>query len=59
MKKLLVALLGFGLVLGASAQEIEIFGQEGNCFFGDVDRAGNIELFDQDGNYYYGEVGPR
>ena len=38
------------------ADEVEIYDQDGNYSYGEVDRNGNVEIYDQDGNYSYGEL---
>ena len=38
------------------ADDFEIYDQDGNYSYGEVDRNGNVEIYDQDGNYSYGEV---
>ena len=36
--------------------DIELYDEDGNYSYGEVDSRGNIDLYDEDGNYSYGEA---
>lgn len=48
-------LMLFGFSSFIYADDIEIYDENGNYSYGEIDRSGNIEIYDQDGNYSYGE----
>jgi hypothetical protein len=59
LKVLLLAASFVGaLSIQASAQEINMYDQNGNYRYGSVSPGGQINAYDQNGNYSYGNVSP-
>jgi hypothetical protein len=40
------------------AQAMDMYGQNGNYYYGQVQPNGHVDMFDSQGNYSYGQVQP-
>jgi hypothetical protein len=59
LKSLLLAVSLVGsLSVQTTAQEINMYDQNGNYSYGNVSPGGRVNAYDQSGNYSYGNIGP-